>query len=74
MSREKIIGQFKLQLNPVFEPFNLYGLQVFIPEAVKAIANLALQMHEDLKKEETQTGYIPESVGKLPSDEDTEED
>jgi len=31
---EKAVGQFRLQLNGVFEPFSCYGLQAFIPSSV----------------------------------------
>ena len=37
----KAVGQFKLQLNGVLEPFRLYGLDVFIPGAIEEITCLA---------------------------------
>ena len=37
---QKAIGQFRLQLNGVFEPFNCYGLDVFIPGAMTEIIKL----------------------------------
>lgn len=37
----KAVGQFRLQLNKVFQPFNLYGLDVYIPGAVNEITRLA---------------------------------
>jgi len=37
----KAIGQFSLQMNAVFEPFMCYGLQAFVPGAIKEIVRLA---------------------------------
>ena len=36
----KAVGQFRIQLNGVFEPFNLYGLGVHIPGAIEEITKL----------------------------------
>lgn len=47
-TEEKAIGQFRLQLNGVFTPFRVYGLDVFIPGAVDETIQLALQLHERL--------------------------
>ena len=44
----KAVQQFKLQLNGVFEPFNLYGLGLQIPFAKEIITELALQLHKRL--------------------------
>ena len=38
---QKAIGQFRLQLNSVFEPFQAYGLKDHIPGAVAEIVKLA---------------------------------
>ena len=46
--RQKAIGQFRLQLNGVFEPFLCYGLQDFVPEAIREVVILALQLHDRL--------------------------
>lgn len=45
---DKAIGQFKLQLNGVMQPFNLYGLNVHITPAIEEITVLALRLHERL--------------------------
>ena len=37
----KAVGQFRIQLNGVFEPFNIYGLDVYIPGAIKEVVRLA---------------------------------
>lgn len=44
----KALGQFRLQLNKAFEPFNMYGLELHIPKAQEQIIKLALQLHERL--------------------------
>jgi len=36
----KAVGQFRLQLSGVFEPFHLYGLDVYIPGAITEITRL----------------------------------
>lgn len=38
---KKAIGQFRLQLNGVFEPFNMYGMDIYIPAAKEQIVELA---------------------------------
>lgn len=51
MDKEKAIGQFKMQLNEVFAPFTgkvHYGQDVYVPQMVKEIVKLALQLHERL--------------------------
>lgn len=50
--KEKAVGQFRLQLNGVFQPFNGYGMNIFIPEAIEAIIRLALQLHRRLNGED----------------------
>lgn len=37
---EKAAGQFKLALNGIFVPFELYGHDVFIPSAIEQIMEL----------------------------------
>jgi len=37
----KAVGQFRLQLNGVLQPFNIYGLNVFMPGAIEEIVKLA---------------------------------
>ena len=39
----KAVGQLRLQLNGVFEPFNCYGLGAFVPEAIEQAVLLAEQ-------------------------------
>ena len=48
IDKKKAIGQFQLQLNGIFSAFGQYGMWVYIPEAVKAIVDLALKLHERL--------------------------
>ena len=36
----KAIGQFRLQLNGVFEPFRQYGQDVYVPGAIREIVKL----------------------------------
>lgn len=38
---DKAIGQLKLQLNDVFSPFRIYGLDILIPGAIEEIMELA---------------------------------
>ena len=38
---KKAIGQFKLQLNGVFQPFKMYGMEVYIEPAKEQIIELA---------------------------------
>ena len=45
IDEKKAIGQFKLQLNGVMGVFDCYGMGVDIPESIKEITNLALQLH-----------------------------
>ncbi len=40
-SYAKAIGQFRLQLNAVFHPFQAYGLDVYIPGAISEVVKLA---------------------------------
>jgi hypothetical protein len=37
----KAVGQFRLQINGVFDPFRQYGQDVFVPAAVEEIVELA---------------------------------
>jgi len=39
---KKLEGIFRLQLNGVFKPFNMYGLGEFIPGAIEEIVALAV--------------------------------
>ena len=41
---KKSIGQFRLQLGGVFEPFNLYGQDIFIPGDIDAVVRLAIDL------------------------------
>ena len=38
---KKAIGQLRLALNDVFQPFNIYGLNVLMPGAIDEIVELA---------------------------------
>ncbi len=38
----KAIGQFRLQMNGVFEPFRMYGQDAYIPGAIEEITRLAV--------------------------------
>ena len=38
---QKAIGQFRLQMNGVFKPFQMYGLQELIPGAIEEVVRLA---------------------------------
>jgi len=38
---DKAVGQFRLQLNGVMEPFRQYGQDVFIPQAIEECVRLA---------------------------------
>ena len=38
---KKAMGQLHLQLNGVFDPFRIHGLDVFIPGAITEIVRLA---------------------------------
>ena len=57
MKEEKAIGQLKLQLNGVLEPFKAYGLDIFIPEAIKQIVILSLQLHDRLNGKDVPIDY-----------------
>lgn len=43
MEYKKAIGQLRLQMNAVFEPFDKYGLGIFIPGAIEE----AMKLTED---------------------------
>lgn len=51
MNNDKLIGQFRLQLNGVLTCFDMCGLGVFIPQAQAEITRLALLLHEGLNGE-----------------------
>lgn len=38
---KKAIGQFRLQLGGVFQPFKMYGMDAFIPGAIEEVVKLA---------------------------------
>jgi hypothetical protein len=46
--RDHAIGQFRLQLNGVFEPFIFYGQDVYIRQAKLEVEKMALALHERL--------------------------
>lgn len=44
----KVLGQFRLQVNGVMRPFNLYGMHTYVPVAISLIESLAVQLHQKL--------------------------
>ncbi len=50
--RDKAIGQFRLALNGVFEPFTFYGQDVYIAQAQIEILKMALALHRRLNGED----------------------
>ena len=48
MDKEKALGLFRLRLNGALENFNMYGLGIYIPQAIKEIERLALELHDNL--------------------------
>ena len=42
---DKCLGQFRLQMNGVMRPFNLYGMHTYVPVAMGLIESLAIQLH-----------------------------
>jgi len=61
MENEKAIGLFRLRLNSIMAPFNLYGLDVWIPPAIENILREALLLHTRLNEE------MKSEVGSQPS-------
>jgi len=49
MDKDKAEGLLKLKLNGIMKPFNIYGLQDFVPEAIAEIVKAAEEFHDDLK-------------------------
>ena len=49
---DKAVGQFRLQLNGVLGVFKGYGYDVYIPEVIDQIEELALQLHNRLDGED----------------------
>ena len=52
----KALGQFRLSLNPILEPFNLYGQGIYIPEMANQITKQALILHKRLNGEDIPFG------------------
>lgn len=48
----KAIGQFRLALHGVFDPFDMYGMGAYIPQAEEGIIKLALRLHRRLNGED----------------------
>jgi hypothetical protein len=46
--RAHAIGQFRLQLNGVFEPFTFYGQDIYIHQAKIEVEKMALALHDRL--------------------------
>ena len=46
---DKAKGQMKLQLNDVFSPFMLYGLNILIPGAIEEVMELAEQFGQRVR-------------------------
>ena len=51
-SEAKIMGQFRLTLGGILSAFDAYGMGVAIPEAMRAIEELSLQMHRRMSGED----------------------
>jgi len=51
-NEQKAIGQFRLRLVGVMQPFNIYGLGIEIPSAIEEIVKLAIQLHRSLNGED----------------------
>ena len=49
---DKAIGQFRLGLNGVFEPFGFYGQEPYIAQAQIEILTMALALHRRLTGED----------------------
>lgn len=47
MEKEKAEGLLRLRLNGALDPFDIYGLGVFIPGAIGEIVILAEQYHQE---------------------------
>lgn len=46
--KTKYVKGFKLQLNGVLGVFHIHGLQIYIPDAIEVITELALLLHKSL--------------------------
>ena len=50
----KAEGQLRLGLNDVFNPFNCYGLQPYIPGAIDEVVELAIDFSKRVRGEKDQ--------------------
>ena len=55
--KQRLVGGFKLQLNGVFSPFNMYGLGSDIPGAIEMVTELALLLHKNLNGDNIPIAY-----------------
>jgi len=53
MNKEKLKGQFRLGLNGILKPFNLYGMGIYVPAAIELIMELLDKYESNLEGEET---------------------
>ena len=51
---QKAVGQLKLGLNDVFEPFNELGHHIYIPGAIEEIVELAIDFSKRCRGEKDQ--------------------
>ena len=49
---DKACGQLRLALNDVFQPFNTYGLHIFIPGAIDECIELAEKFGKRVRKKD----------------------
>ncbi len=56
---DKAKGQLRLQLNDVFSPFNMYGMNILIPGAIEEVIELAEKFAMRVRKKD-----IPIALGK----------
>ncbi len=57
---DKMIGQVRLQLNGIFSPFNMHGLDVFIPGAINECMIIVEQACKRVRGRD-----VPISIGKF---------
>jgi len=55
--KTKAVKGFKRQLNGVMSVFHFYGLQIYIPNAIEVITELALLLHKRLNGQDIPVTY-----------------
>ena len=53
MNKEKLKGQFRLGLNGIMKPLNLYGMGIYVPVAIELIMELLDKYEKNLEGKET---------------------